>query len=109
VKGTHSTVSACTLPPWLPSPSNIVDRMNETFGGQLRDELIKLKNGKFKLTRGRSLSTGSRAFKLSSHSGHEDFVPLPIISNGSKSNVIVEELRKASNFFFLERIHRDKT
>ena len=40
VIGSHSTVSACSLPPWL--PAQIVDSMNHIFGCMLGDELIKL-------------------------------------------------------------------
>ena len=77
VKGTHSTVTACTLPPWL--PSDVVDRMNQIFGGQLREELIKI--FKSPLTRSRSLSTGSR--RISSDDGHRVTVGGPIIQNDS--------------------------
>ena len=66
VKGSHSTVTACTLPPWLPSPSDVVDKMNQIFGGQLNQELIKLR--KSPLTRNHSSSTGSR--RISSDIGH---------------------------------------
>ena len=65
VKGSHSTVTGCTIPPWL--PSEVVDRMNEIFGGQLRRELIKIYGSS--LTQTRSASTGSR--RLSSDIGHE--------------------------------------
>lgn len=40
VRGSHSTVSACTLPTWL--PENVVNRMNTVFGQRLRKELVTL-------------------------------------------------------------------
>ena len=65
VKGSHSTVTACTLPPWL--PSDVVDDMNQIFGGHLGRELVKIYESPS--TRSRSLSTGSQ--RLSSDIGHE--------------------------------------
>ena len=38
VRGSHNTVTACSLPIW--TPEHIVDLMNEAFGSQLRQELI---------------------------------------------------------------------
>ena len=64
VKGSHSMVTACTLPPWL--PSDIVDKMNQIFGGQLNLELIKL--CKSPLMQNHSSSTGS--WRISSDIGH---------------------------------------
>lgn len=40
VRGAHNTISACTLPAWL--PDNIVDEMNSHFGKVLRGELEAL-------------------------------------------------------------------
>jgi len=34
IRGSHNTVTACTLPTWL--PKQIMDSMNDTSGGQLR-------------------------------------------------------------------------
>jgi hypothetical protein len=61
--------------------------MNAKFGGQLRVELIKLKDNT--LTRPRSLSTGSQAF--SSDSGHEVYVMPPIALNESESKSIAAD------------------
>jgi hypothetical protein len=38
-KGSHSMVTACTLPEWL--PADIIDTMNMEFGARLRKELVK--------------------------------------------------------------------
>ena len=40
IRGSHSTVTACTLPTWL--PAHVVDSMNNIFGDQLRWELLNL-------------------------------------------------------------------
>ena len=65
VIGSHTTVSACTLPPWL--PAQIVDSMNQFFGGKLQEELVKLMRPT--LTRSRSTSTGSRRISSDSAEG----------------------------------------
>lgn len=56
VRGSHGTVTACTLPTWL--PASIVDSMNEYFGALLRREIVDLM-GNTKLSRERAQSTGS--------------------------------------------------
>ena len=38
-RGSHNTLSACTLPTW--TPEEIMDSMNAWFGLQLRHELVK--------------------------------------------------------------------
>jgi hypothetical protein len=63
VRGTHNTITACTLPTWL--PEHIVDSMNDFVGGLLRQEFIRLMDRPQLLPR-RAESTGSR--KLSSNS-----------------------------------------
>jgi hypothetical protein len=63
VRGSHGTVTACTLPTWL--PASIVDLMNQHFGALLRREIVDLM-GNTKLSRQRALSTGSE--RLSSDS-----------------------------------------
>ncbi|KAF8809715.1 hypothetical protein BYT27DRAFT_7254442 [Phlegmacium glaucopus] len=73
VIGSHSSVMACTPPPWL--PADIVDSMNVFFGGKLRQELIMLMD--HPLMRGCTTSTGSR--RISSESG---------IAFGGTSNII---------------------
>ena len=40
IKGSHTCISACTLPTWL--PTDIVDSMNQEFRSVLREELITL-------------------------------------------------------------------
>ncbi|KAF8964834.1 hypothetical protein BDZ97DRAFT_1757742 [Flammula alnicola] len=40
VRGSHNTITACTLPTWI--SGHIVDSMNKSFGGQLRQELVDL-------------------------------------------------------------------
>ena len=40
IRGSHSTVTACTLPTWL--PAHVVDSMNNIFGDRLRWELLNL-------------------------------------------------------------------
>jgi hypothetical protein len=87
VKGSHTTVSACTLPPWL--PSNIVDAMNQIFGSRLRKELIKI--CKSPSTRFRSPSSASR--RISSDIGHEGGMGTSVlVPNRSQ----LENLRDAS-------------
>jgi hypothetical protein len=61
IKNSHQSVTACTLPLWL--PADYVDSMNKHFGGQLRRELVELfcsKEG----GRSRSQSTGSHTQSL---------------------------------------------
>jgi hypothetical protein len=40
--GSHSTITPCTLPEWL--PVDIIEAMVVEFGGRLRAELVKLQN-----------------------------------------------------------------
>jgi hypothetical protein len=56
VRGSHGTVTPCTLPTWL--PESIVDSMNKHFGGLLRREIIDLM-GNDNIWRERAPSTGS--------------------------------------------------
>jgi len=63
VRGSHSTVTACTLPTWL--PAHVVDSMNNIFGDRLRRELLNLIESS-ELLRKRAQSTGSQ--RLSSDS-----------------------------------------
>jgi hypothetical protein len=66
VRGNHNTITACTLPAWL--PENIVDSMNSFVGKLLRRELILLK-ARTDLSRRRAESSGSR--RLSSDSADQ--------------------------------------
>ena len=62
VRGAHGTVSACTLPPWI--PEQVVDLMNMHFGDLLRKELGKLMAQT--VHRNRTRSTGSERLSLDS-------------------------------------------
>ena len=71
VRGRHSNISACTLPPW--TPSRIVDAMNFKFGTILIQDLEALQNevnGIQGHALERSQSTGSGALSLDSNEGH---------------------------------------
>lgn len=63
IKGSHSTITACSLPTWV--PENIVKQMNRYFGGRLMRELAALR-GRPDLLRNRTQSTGSRGASISS-------------------------------------------
>jgi hypothetical protein len=89
VIGSHSTISACTLPPWL--PAQIVDSMNQVFGGMLRDELVKLMRPT--LVRSRATSTGSR--RISSDSAEEVPEMGPPPTNRSRISRVVAAYRAA--------------
>lgn len=84
VRGAHSVISACTLPPW--TPSEVVDRMNTYFGMMLRQDLVDLrekinKSGPSEIIpRDRSASTGS--FVLASCS------PLKNVSQGDSDSEV---------------------
>ena len=75
VSGSHNTVTACTLPTWL--PGDIVDSMNEFFGAQLRRELVEVMT-RSELMRGRAQSTGSQRLSLDSVDGRVEDNRLPI-------------------------------
>lgn len=66
-RGSHSVITACTLPPW--TPSAIVDAMVKHFSAMLRRDLITLKAKGFK--RSRSNSTGSDSLSRCSDDSHE--------------------------------------
>lgn len=63
VRGSHHTVTACTLPTWLPKET--VDSMNQAFGSQLRRELVDLIHCP-ELLRNRSQSIGSERLSIDS-------------------------------------------
>lgn len=71
IRGFHNTVSACTLPTWL--PKEIVDSMNHAFGGKLREELVKLIH-RPELLHSRTHSTGSERLSLDSNQHHDNQV-----------------------------------
>lgn len=63
VKGFHGTVTACTLPAWLPEPQ--VRKMNSYFGAELRAQLVNLIS-RPDLLRKRVPSSGSRGASIDS-------------------------------------------
>lgn len=70
-RGSHPTVSGCTLPPW--TPSDIVAEMNATFGRELRRELIAIlaRNDATIITRDRSSSITSQSLSVDSNETHD--------------------------------------
>jgi hypothetical protein len=66
VQGSHNTVSACSLPEWL--PDDAIDYMNNHFGELLRKELIDFLT-RPELQRRRVDSTGSRGTSVHSLEG----------------------------------------
>jgi hypothetical protein len=73
VKGSHNTITAYTLPNWL--PDNVIDSMNSHFGALLRKELTDFIT-RSELQRTRVGSTGSRATSV--HSLEDD--PYDLVS-----------------------------
>jgi hypothetical protein len=69
IGGSHNTITACTLPTWL--PEYIVDKMNEHFGGQLRRELVNVMKSQ-DLVRRRTPSSGSRRVSTDSNRSNPD-------------------------------------
>jgi hypothetical protein len=67
VRGSHGTISACTLPPW--TPSDIVERMNDRFGEMLIQDLGTLMDKDRSRFRNRSRTTGSERLSLDSSEG----------------------------------------
>ena len=70
VRGNHGTISACTLPPW--TPSAIVERMNDSFGEILRQDLVTLMDQSKdtrRSFRNRCNSTGSEMLSIDSSEG----------------------------------------
>ena len=66
VKGFHNTVSACSLPEWL--PIDVIDYINNHFGTLLRKELVDFLKCP-KLRRDWADSTGSRGTLVHSMDG----------------------------------------
>ncbi|KAM6499275.1 hypothetical protein JOM56_004783 [Amanita muscaria] len=62
-KGHHSTVTACTLPEWL--PKEVINKVVSEFGGRLRRELVKLKQ-RTEIVRARTHSVDSRRLSVDS-------------------------------------------
>ena len=83
IKGFHSTVSACTLPSWL--PSFIIDSMILHFATELRQEFIDLKNC-HKLLRDRVDSTGLQEISIDN------------LVSGSRKIVLQNVLDQLPNF-----------
>ena len=84
VRGSHSTITACTLPPW--TPSEIVDEMIQHYAALLRNDLIQLKrsteasSNKPGYLRNHSASTGSTTLVRGG--------PLTMISQRAKSIIL---------------------
>jgi hypothetical protein len=66
--GSHSKISACVLPRWI--PETFVDEMNRTWGGILQGELLKLANN-VPFPRPRRVSSGSDAPSIRSLNSEE--------------------------------------
>lgn len=69
IRGSHNTVTPCTLPAWF--PSDIVDSMNQFFGGELRRELVELMD-RSPIIRKRKESTGSHRLSSDNNNGEND-------------------------------------
>jgi hypothetical protein len=67
--GKHSTITACSLPEWL--PEDILAKMIEEFGGRLRCELVKLKQHT-EIVKNRTLSTDSGQISIDSLDSYRD-------------------------------------
>lgn len=74
VRGSHNTVTACTLPGWL--PMDIVDSMNKYFGDQLRRELVTLMDSS-SFMRMRAQSNGSHRLSSDSTEVTNEALDLP--------------------------------
>jgi hypothetical protein len=104
VRGYHNTVSACTLPTWL--PGHIVDSMNDFFGAQLRKELIELMHrSDSELLRNRAHSTGSQRLSLDSSGGWGEDNRLNI--SGATFDEAGPRIRKDTSISGAEATRRD--
>jgi hypothetical protein len=65
--GTHNTISACALPPWI--PEDILDWMNQFVEIHLERKLAALMDDPLDLLENRSPSTGSDTHSLDSFQG----------------------------------------
>lgn len=72
VKGSHNTVSACSLPTWL--PAGVVDSMNKYFAEQMKEALSRIMNDP-DAGRVRTKSTGSHRLSQDSADGAGAFPP----------------------------------
>lgn len=83
VRGSHGTITACSLPTW--TPSHIVDIMNQNFGLVLRQDLLtlmQLEENASQRFRVRRKSTGSETLSLDSLEGNGGgFVPQSLRDN----------------------------
>lgn len=73
--GEHSTITACTLPEWL--PADIIKEMVVEFGSRLRRELVELHQRTEVLQR-RACSTDTRRISLDSMGGPEKDILDPV-------------------------------
>ena len=69
VKGNHNTITACTLPEWL--PDDVIASMILEFGSRLRRELVKLKQHT-EMVKTRALSTDSGWLSMDSLDSYGD-------------------------------------
>ncbi|KJA14958.1 hypothetical protein HYPSUDRAFT_208271 [Hypholoma sublateritium FD-334 SS-4] len=95
VKGSHNTITACSLPPWL--PAHIVDSMNEYFAAQLKEALDQIMQDPDS-GRGRTKSTGSHRLSQDSADGAGGFLPAftniqynAVIDIGRTINIITKK------------------
>jgi hypothetical protein len=72
--GSHSTITPCTLPEWL--PVDIIEAMVVEFGGRLRAELVKLQNlGDVLRHHKRTSSNDTRRISIDSMTSGESINP----------------------------------
>jgi hypothetical protein len=78
--GGHSTITACTLPEWL--PANIINEMVIEFGKKLRNELVKLHQRGNEVLRRRASSNDTRRISLDSVESKNESVNLDDFEEG---------------------------
>jgi hypothetical protein len=66
-RGSHSTISPCTLPEWL--PKDVIDAVAKTFGAQLKEDLVKLVGRQKILMQGRPKTSQSGTLSMDSNDG----------------------------------------
>ena len=66
-RGSHNTISKCTLPTWL--PIDVIDSVAKTFGAQLREDLVRLVGRRDIPTLCRPKSSQSETLSLDSNDG----------------------------------------
>ena len=66
-RGSHSAISACTLPTWL--PIDVIDDTAKIFGAQLREDLVKLAGRQNIQKQGRPKTSQSDTLSMDSNDG----------------------------------------